>query len=588
MLSKFRLFTGLFLFARCTLWAISMPPNGSPIDVAPTITAMIVGGVGNTSTTSEGAKQITVTNATPDKSYSAQFAIPFPSDGRGIISKGEIIVALVKARVLGPVTGSMIGKLQIKTAPYTQLASMVSAPVAEQWTEYPLVFTATEDSSTGQASLQLLCGHQAQTIEIASVSLFKYPGGTDTSLFPRIPRTYPGRSSDAPWRKEALARVEAHRKSDLSLHLTGTGGQPLANTSVKVELRRHQFGFGSAVNAKRFTSSAATPDDVRYREIIDKYFSIVVFENDLKDGLWEPHYDDNRKKSRNAELDAAFAWLQERHIPVRGHYLMQVATPFNFNGVTDGNAIRDRVISSVKERLAFVKDRVCEWDVINHPIAWHGADMLNKIPGLDHLDEEVFTLARSLTKLPFFVNEDQVFRPGPQYDDTYLYIQRLKDKGFVVAGLGNQAHFDESYLPSPEHLLAVTDHFHKLVPHQAITEYDIVTSNDEELAADYTRDVLIATFSHPAYTSFLFWGFWEGAHWKPEAASWSKDWKPRKRAEAITDLIGKQWHTSGALTTDANGRIQWRGFPGWYQVTISGQTKLINLTTEEPKSTVTY
>ena len=67
------------------------------------------------------------------------------------------------------------------------------------------------------------------------------------------------------------------------------------------------------------------------------------------------------------------------------------------------------------------------------------------------------------------------------------------------------------------------------MPHQCITEFDIVTSEDEQLAADYTRDTLIAVFSHSAYTSFLLWGFWEGSHWKPEAASWNKDWSSRAR-----------------------------------------------------------
>jgi GH35 family endo-1,4-beta-xylanase len=344
---------------------------------------------------------------------------------------------------------------------------------------------------------------------------------------------------------------------------------PLAHTEVHLSLRRHAFGFGSAVTTKLLCGTGA--DEARYREIVDRLFSIVVFENDLKDGNWEPFFDEERKKKRNADLDQSFTWLAERHIPVRGHYLMQVATPFNFDGVKDSHIIRDRVMASVRERLDFVKDRVCEWDVINHPIAWSGADMLSKRAGLERLDEEVYQLARAQTKLPFFVNEDQVFRPGPQHDDTFTYIQHLQSRGFDVQGLGNQAHFDESYLPSPTHLLEVTDHFQKIVKQQSITEYDIVTTNDEDLAADYTRDILIATFSHPAYTSFLFWGFWEGSHWKPEAASWNRDWTLRKRGEVLEEWIGKRWRTDVTLKTDAEGRVHWRGFPGWYEVTVAGK-----------------
>jgi hypothetical protein len=139
-----------------------------------------------------------------------------------------------------------------------------------------------------------------------------------------------------------------------------------------------------------------------------------------------------------------------------------------------------------------------------------------------------------------------------------------------IDGIGNQAHLHESYLPSPEHVLAVTDHFAKLAPEQSITEFDIKTVADEELAADYTRDLLIACFSHPAYTSFLWWGFWEGSHWEPTAASWKKDWTILKRGEVMEEWLGKRWRTEVTLTTDANGRVQWRGFPGHYDITLAG------------------
>jgi GH35 family endo-1,4-beta-xylanase len=248
---------------------------------------------------------------------------------------------------------------------------------------------------------------------------------------------------------------------------------------------------------------------------------------------------------------------------------MQVATPYNLQKVKDSAQIRSQTLASVRERLSFVKDRVIEWDVINHPIAWDGADMLNARPGLKLLDREIFAEARALTKLPFFVNEDQVFRPGRQCDETWTYIKALNDAGLAVAGLGNQAHFHESHLPSPEHLLAVTDRFAQIVPHQAITEYDVVTSDDELLAADDTRDCLIAVFSHPAFTSFLLWGFWEGSHWKPEAASWNKDWTLRARGQVLEEWIGQKWRTQVTVTTDAQGRVQWRGFPGWYELSSS-------------------
>lgn len=561
-----------FILLLSSASAIDLPPGGMDVLHDAALQASASAAAGKVESLEIG-KRITITKADPAKAYSAQFTVPVSAE----IAKKERVLAVIKARVVGAeASGEVEAKLQLKGAPYTSFGPTIGVGIFREWTEQPVVFVAEDVVPEGKAAVVLLCGHKEQGIEVESIRVLKYPATMDVALFPKaklIPRTYAGRAPDAPWRKAALERIEQQRKKNLSMIVKDAAGQPLAETEIKLSLKRHAFGFGSAVVAKRFSSESE--DDRCYREIVDKLFSIVVFENDLKDGNWGPDFDEGRKAQRNAEIDTAFQWFSERHIDVRGHYLMQVATPFNLHDIKDNAEIRQRTLDSVKKRMAFVKDRVIEWDVINHPIAWSGADMLNKRPGLEKLDREVFTLSRSLTKLPFFVNEDQIFRPGPQSSDTFTYLEKLMADGFKIAGLGNQAHFHESYLPSPEHLLAVTDQFAKIVPHQSITEYDIVTTEDEELAADYTRDVLIAVFSHPAYTSFLLWGFWEGSHWKPEAASWSKDWTIRPRGEVLEEWIGRKWHTEITLKTDAKGKVTWRGFPGWYELTTKDHTSLV-------------
>jgi GH35 family endo-1,4-beta-xylanase len=214
-----------------------------------------------------------------------------------------------------------------------------------------------------------------------------------------------------------------------------------------------------------------------------------------------------------------------------------------------------------------VGDRVTEWDAVNHPVAWGGAEMLGaKGPPLDTLSMDVFHEARRLTTLPLLINEDQLFRPGIQQDKTFELLEKLKRDGVRVDGLGNQAHFNSSFLPSPEELMRVTDRFTAVVPRQVVTEFDIVTRGDEQLAADYLRDCLIACFSHPAYEGFMLWGFWEGRHWIPEAALWRKDWSVKPIGLAWEEWTTKRFHTRVTLTTDDQGRISWRGYKGTYRI----------------------
>lgn len=546
------------------------PAGGGELSVNASLTAYVFPEHGKALKQEQGI-QVEVIKEDPSKPYCAQ--ISFTCAGLHKLPAKTPLLAVVRARVVDGQEGNLIAKVQHGANPYTAFSSSTGFSVYAEWREYPILLMTDQDVSSERLQVVLFCGQKKQKVEIASMRLLTYPVGTDVSNFPRIRRSYVGREADAPWRKEALDRIEKIRKGDFRQVIRDAAGNPLANQEVTIELKRHAFGFGSAIRVSSMVDPSTDGEQVR--KIVDDLFSMVVLENDLKDFEWAPEKTAEQKQKRNQRMEQTMAWLSERDIALRGHYLMQTATPQNLHGKS-ADEVRKHYLESARERLDFVGDRVIEWDVINHPVAWSGADLLTKHPGLERIDREVFSLAMEKTKLPMFINEDQIFRPGRQQDETYDYIVGLQAEKFPVAGLGNQAHFDESFLPSPQELLDVTDRFAKIVPTQVITEFDITTTADEQLAADFTRDTMIACFSHPAYHGFILWGFWEGIHWKPEAASWNKDWSIRKRGEVLRDLIQKEWHTKVTIKTDAEGYATWRGFPGVYTVQ-SGNTSLPKL-----------
>ena len=403
-------------------------------------------------------------------------------------------------------------------------------------------------------------------MEIADLRLLNYGADFDIAKLPRQKVTYEGREPDAPWRKSAMARIEKIRMQDFAATLTDGNGKPLSGKRVTVDLYRHDFGFGTCVTRGMLTKEG--PDADRYRDIVNRTCSRVVFENDLKPDSFptdEKGFD---------QLAKSFDWLKAHDITVRGHYLIQEAVDgWTRSRLGDPVKLRKTYMDSIRERINWVGDRVIEWDAVNHPIAWGGAEMLGtKGPPLDTLSMDVFREARRLTDLPILINEDQIFRPGPQQDKTFELLDKLKRDGVRVDGLGNQGHFNSSFLPSPEEQLRITERFTAVVPKQVITEWDIVTNGDEQLAADYLRDSLIACFSHQAYDGFLLWGFWEKSHWIPEAALWRSDWNPKPIGRVWEEWTTQRFHTRLALTTDSEGRIQWHGFKGTYRVETDGLT----------------
>jgi endo-1,4-beta-xylanase len=507
------------------------------------------------------ATRITVATATPEQPWSAALTAPLTA---GAVRKGDRLLVRYLARCLAGGGGRAVAKIQLAKS-YTQIAMTDFAKFGPSWEliNHPLIAAADAPQGTGEITIFL--GEKVQTVEIGGLRVLNYGPDYDLAKLPRQKVTYDGREADAPWRKAALARIGKIRMADHSAQLVGADGKPLANTRVTVELDRHEFGFGTCVTRGMLTKEG--PDGERYRDIVRRTCSRVVFENDLKPDSF-PHDDKGR-----AQLDKSFAWLKTNGITVRGHYLIQEAVDGWTRGrLGDPAKLVQTYMESIRERIAFVGDRVTEWDVINHPIAWGGAEMLGqKGPPLDTLGMEVFREARRLTRLPLCINEDQLFRPGPQQDKTFELLEKLKRDGVRVDGLGNQGHFNSSFLPSPEELLRITTRFAAVAPKQVITEYDIATNGDEQLAADYLRDCLIACFSHQAYDGFLLWGFWEGSHWVPEAALWRKDWSAKPAGLAWEEWTMNRFHTRMTVTTDTQGKLAWRGFKGTYQVTAGGK-----------------
>jgi endo-1,4-beta-xylanase len=500
--------------------------------------------------------EILVNTATPDSPWSVQLGMPLSA---GAIEAGDRILISFMGRSVGEGRGRVSSKIQFRNAPYEMIGHAEPVELGNEWERIHQRVTAAADLPADAGDIKLFLGAQTQNLQIYDIRVVNYGSDFDLTKLPLRRVTYVGREPDAPWRKTAQERIEKFRKADMAVRLVGPDGKPRSNVRVRVELARHEFGFGTAVTRKMLCKPGADGD--RYRDIVQRTCSKVVFENDFKTGVFP------EDEAGLAELDQSIAWLHERGIQIRGHYLIQDAVDFwSSPRLSDPEKLVEATLQSVRSRIAYGQGKIVEWDVINHPIAWQGADLLSRMPSpIDSLCMDVLRETQRLTSLPLYINEDQIFKECPQQEETFQMLKRLKEEGIPVAGLGNQGHFDSSFLPSPDEILRITDRFATVVPNQLISEFDIETHGDESLAADYLRDLMTACFSHPAYNAFVLWGFWEGSHWKPLTAPWRLDWTERPAAGVWQDCIEKHWHTRLVVTSDAKGVVRWRGFKGNYQ-----------------------
>jgi GH35 family endo-1,4-beta-xylanase len=217
--------------------------------------------------------------------------------------------------------------------------------------------------------------------------------------------------------------------------------------------------------------------------------------------------------------------------------------------------------------MAVTKGRSYGWDVVNEPL--HERDFFDYMPELAMADW--FKLAHTCDPdAQLFINEyamlNDALSPGTVARLREL-IQRLRQAGAPIGGIGVQSHIGQQPR-APEMVLADLDLLAAEGLPVQITEFDVNTK-DEQLQADYTRDFLIACYSHPALTGFIQWGFWEAKHWKPDSAMFRRDWSEKPNAAVWRDLVLGKWNTRIAAATPADGIIATRGHLGRYRVTVT-------------------
>ena len=120
-------------------------------------------------------------------------------------------------------------------------------------------------------------------------------------------------------------------------------------------------------------------------------------------------------------------------------------------------------------------------------------------------------------------------------------------------------------------MLGTLDDFHDSFGTKAkITEFDLPSALEEELAGRYLRDFLTAVFSHESVEGFLFWSFWDGQTYINEGSNlYREDWTETPAHTNFVDLLFNEWWTDeDKIVTDQSGQGSIRAFKGKYEISF--------------------
>jgi GH35 family endo-1,4-beta-xylanase len=520
--------------------------------------------------------------------WSVQLSIPIVER----IAVGDAVLISFMARCLRPPpTGEAGGVIVVEnTIPGSPKLGMGGFTADVRWQRVDVPFLAGVDSLRDKTVLAFQLGERPQLIQIADLRVVNHARGVKLADLPHPEVRYDGREDDAAWRRHALDRIEKTRVREFTMRLVDPAGEALRGARVHARLARHEFLFGGTIKGEFFA-----PGDSRfqkYRDAVDRHFSGVVFENDLKPGTFAESLTNTDPHVRWEWTQAAADWCREREIAIRGHYLVPgVWGSFASRDPKTDSSLRERLFGHMRLLTREAGGFVADWDVINHPVGWtNPPQTVRDVLGRGFYGD-VIREAKRLTDRPLWINEDRVFNAGFQQENYYECVQELVAEGAAPDGIGIQGHFHSGSLVPPAEILRVSDRFAALVPALMLTEWDVMTNGDEQLQADYLRDTLIAAYSHPAYRGFLMWVWWEGAGWRPEAALFRRDGSEKPNGRVWREWVSEKWRTDAEVRADAEGIVRFRGHAGLYELAVEhgGHTTTLEraFRLESPQAAVT-
>ena len=541
------------------------------------------------------------------------------------IKRGDVIYATAWVRAIQIPDGKPQGRGRLYAD--TKASGYLCAndfEIPMRWTRVHFAMTASHDL-VGEDRMHWMFtfGHTPQTIEFGGLQAVNLGPNVEKSKLPHeaLVLKYTGREADAPWRKEALARIEKIRKGDLTVHVTDAAGKPIADAKVKVEMKRHAYGFGtnfpiSMLPAEyqqikplnddfKRTAGASPADKERLQTELLRLF------NCTNGGLpaWSTWGGADTRISQS-DILGGLRWLTEHNIPCYDQGVIYPSPEFNSPDANKlfeaGNkeefrkALRDWVFISAKQFSPPMRSMQIANEIEGRP---QYTNLLGResVPEWFKWVKEANPNLAAQINGPYRLGEMQIKTANrgqawPESDGLQYYydlISWLTKQGAPIDWIGFQNHAGVG-AAGPEAMLATLDAFAAFGKELQITEYEMGVQDGNDPAqrqyqADYTRDFFIAVFSHPSTTRIMLQDFWQPAAWQFEAAScfFNKDWSMNLHGKAYEELVLKQWWTRQDGRTGATGDFATRGFLGEYEVIVTAGGKNKTVQTKLTKSGVT-
>jgi len=379
------------------------------------------------------------------------------------------------------------------------------------------------------------------------------------------------------WKQEANTRIEQIRKRNTRITIVNPSGQPISDVNVQIQQTKHRFAFGSCINPLVLS-------DANYANFFKNHFEWAVMENESKWYSNEP----TQGNVTYTTADNIYNWCSANEIIMRGHCIywevegavQDWIKNLSYAPLPAASPLRTAVENRMNSAVNHFKGKFVHWDVDNEML--HGSFYKDRLG--DAIHPWMFQAAHAIDpNCKLFVNEYNVVA-GNETEAYKAQIQDLIDNNAPVQGIGAQCHMGGDTVEP----LTVYSRLESLAEMNLpiwCTEYDFAAA-DVNVRADGLEKFYRTAFSHPSVEGILMWGFWQNSHWRDDCYIVNADWTLNEAGRRFEALMN-EWTTNDANTSDSDGRVNFKGFHGSYEIilTVPGVTTQTNTIELEPGQT---
>jgi len=386
-------------------------------------------------------------------------------------------------------------------------------------------------------------------------------------------------------------RIHRHRTAEVTLAVRDARNRPLAAKAVTVRQVRHKFLFGS--NAFGMYKCRTPADSAAYRRRFAGLLNFATLP------FYWGRYEPTEGAPESDQLAAMARWCTAKGIRPKGHPLCwHEVCPAWLQGRPTAEVESIQLARIARDVKAFA-GWISTWDVLNEavvmPAARWGKNPISRLcraRGRVGLIRRCFDRARKANPGATLILNDFDVTP-----DCERLLGRCIEAGVKFDVIGIQSHMHKGYWGA-EKAWAICERFARFGKPLHFTELTILsgrpktdddwkarrknwrtTAAGERRQAEQVAELYRVLFSHPAVEAVTWWDFCDQGAWQGAPAGFlRKDMTPKPSYDALKRLIKKDWWTGPLkLTTDAAGRVTFRGFLGDYTIrtkTAQGATSL--------------